>query len=185
MAGQIFSASRTRILLGASLSFSSSVVWAGSLPGAIVEYEPLAVNAATAVPTLGEWTLILMALLVAVVAYRALRGRVNGRLLSNLIVAGGAAAFIGGHGGIKKAEADVATFDVDLPSRTGGNVNVQTDVVSYLNNVSGVALRIKSITLTRQYLEILPAGSEWPQCAVGLVITPANKCEIFIRSLPV
>ncbi len=67
---------------------AASAAYAGSAPGGVVGYAPGSV----AVPTLSEWTLIGLGLLLMVVAYRVLRTRANGRLLANLLVLGGAAA---------------------------------------------------------------------------------------------
>ncbi|HPR44722.1 MAG TPA: midcut-by-XrtH protein, partial [Ottowia sp.] len=74
--------------LAGLLALAAGVVQAGVPGGGIVGYAPGSV----AVPTLSEWTLIGLGLLLMVVAYRVLRTRANGRLLANLLVLGGAAA---------------------------------------------------------------------------------------------
>ena len=94
--------------------------WAGVpvVPGAIV-YAPL--SSAAPVPTLGEWSLTLMALLLAVVAYRVLRGRVNGRLMTPLLLTGGlAAAGLAGHDLVGLAQAVVP--QVQFSQAAGGSV---------------------------------------------------------------
>ncbi|MBH1964981.1 MAG: midcut-by-XrtH protein [Comamonadaceae bacterium] len=162
-----------RSLLAATLLMASSAIWAG-IPPPVIEYGPGPVS--TAVPTLGEWTMVLLALLVSVVAYRALRGRVNGRLLSNLALAGGAlAATVAGHGLIGKAEAIVETpTELNLMSAGGGSVNAP--YWSRLINTSSVPLQIKVITPGYWMTAPLPEGA-LPRCNVGTVLQPNGKCD--------
>ena len=162
-----------RSVVAATLLMASSAIWAGIAPP-VIDYGPAPTS--TAVPTLGEWTMVLLALLVSVVAYRALRGRVNGRLLSNLALAGGAlAATVAGHGLIGKAEAIVETpTAINLMSAGGGSVDAP--YWSRLSNTSGVPLQIKAIT-PKSWTELLPPPSEWPRCKVGTVVMPNAKCD--------
>ncbi|WP_169458034.1 midcut-by-XrtH protein [Ottowia thiooxydans] len=167
-----------RTLAMATLLITGSSVWAG-IPPPVIDYEPVPaqVPVVTAVPTLGEWTLILLAVLLTVVAYRALRGRVNGRLLSNLVLVGGAvAATAAGHGLIGQAEAVVETpAELNLSSATGGSVN--GDEWTRLTNTSGVKLRIKAIN-PGSWNIMTPPPSEFPECQVGTVLSTNGKCDI-------
>lgn len=158
------------------LSLCGHTAWAGmgSVGGAI-DYAPLSSNLA-AVPTLGEWMLVLMALLLAVVTYRALRGRVNGRLLSNLTLAGGAvAASAAGHGLIQEAWATYAD-EQNMSSTSGGTV----EAIQYwtrLTNTSGVPLKITAIR-PNEWSRVVSPPPAAPECTVNLVISPGNACNV-------
>lgn len=159
----------------ATLLLCSQVAWAG-VPGAggSIDYGPIASSVA-AVPTLGEWMLVLMALLLAVVAYRGLRGRVNGRLLSNLTLVGGAlAAAAAGHGLVQEAKAIVADQE-NMSSPSGGTVVASN--WTQLTNTAGVPLKIIAIRPNPGSVVNSPPP-ESPECTVGYVVTPSNKCNI-------
>lgn len=161
-----------------ALSLASSGVWAGIPTGASVDYAPLP-NAA-AVPTLGEWTLILMALLMSVVAYRALRGRVNGRILSNTaLITGTLAATLAGHGLVKEVEAAMGYQDYEMSIRTGGTIDGIN--MMKLINTSGVPQQIKAIRLTGPYPVRVPPQDEAPECNVNLVVAPGNNCYMIVQ----
>lgn len=160
-------------------------VWAGS-PGGTIDYEPLA--AATSVPTLGEWGLVLMALLVGVVAYRALRGRVNGRLLVHLLLGGGLVT--GGLAGgdlVRSARAvSEGPSEVNMTQAGGGSVLViDYDTVVKVNNVAGVPLRIKAMTPNAEYLHWGDPSPSSPQCTVGLVVPAGGACYVLVEAEPV
>ena len=72
----------------------TSPAWAGF--SGTLAYAPAATTT-TSTPMLGTWMLLLLALLLAVVAYRVLRSRISGRqmglfALAGSLVAGGAAS---------------------------------------------------------------------------------------------
>lgn len=169
-----FSAARRPIVC--VLLLCSSAAWAGA-PGGSIDYGPVSV---ANVPALGEWTLALMGLLLAAVAYRALRGRVNGRLLSNLILAGGAAAaVVSGHGLIREAQAIVELNDYDMPSPSGGTVAGYS--WARLSNSAGVPLRIKAIRPYRgSDIQSPPPddGAGTPECTVNSVVAPSARCTV-------
>lgn len=166
------STSTGRSLAVAMLLLCSSGAWAGTPPGGSVDYGPLS---PASVPTLGEWTLGLLGLLMAVVAYRALRGRVNGRLLSNLMLAGGAvAATVAGHGLIREAAAVIAADEQNMSSPSGGTVTGMYWV--QLTNTSGVPLRIKAIRPNMGFTTETPP--ELPECTVNATVSPGAKCNV-------
>lgn len=154
--------------------------WAGT-PGGTIDYEPLA--AATSVPTLGEWGLVLMALLVAVVAYRALRGRVNGRLLVHLLLGGGLVT--GGLAGgdlVKSARAvSAGPFEVKMTQASGGSV-VVTDYGSVVkvSNDARVPLRIKARTIDEGFNWGNPSPSS-PECKAGVVVPVGGACYVVVE----
>lgn len=165
-----------RLLATSTLLFCGSAARAGS-PGGSIDYGPIS---GANVPALGEWTLALMGLLLAVVAYRALRGRVNGRLLSNLILVGGAvAAAASGHDLIREAQAIVELNDYDMSSPSGGTVTGYS--WARLTNSSGMPLRIKAIHPNRgSNIQSPPPddGAGSPECTVNSVVAPNAKCTV-------
>ncbi len=151
---------------------------AGIPPGGAIDYAPLA----AAVPSLGEWSLCLLALLLAVVAYRVLRGRFGGRLMSNLLIVGAAvAAGFAGDGVVREAQALVEADDVNMSSATGGTVNGV--YWTRLTNTSGVPLQITGIHPNDRVSvhSPPPESPESPECTVGTVVNPSAHCDVEFR----
>lgn len=164
-----------KLLPAFGLLLCGPAAWAGmgSVGGAI-DYVPLTANVA-AVPSLSEWMLVLMGLLLAVVAFRALRGRVNGRLLSNLTLVGGSmVAAAAGHGLIQEVRA-TPTIDVNMSSASGGTVET-TGYLIRLTNTSGVPLKIKAIRPNESSRIVSPTTE--PECTENLTVLPGNKCNV-------
>lgn len=156
--------------------------WAGMGVGGFIDYEPLTANVA-AVPSLSEWMLLLLALLLAVVAFRALRGRVNGRLMSNLTLVGGAmVAAAAGHGLIQEVRATPTIIDFNMPSASGGRVEA-TGYLIRLTNTSGVPLKIKDVQ-PNDSSRIAPSPPESPECTKNLTVLPGNKCNVRFDYVP-
>ncbi|MEZ5606691.1 MAG: midcut-by-XrtH protein [Burkholderiaceae bacterium] len=150
--------------------------WAGVAIYGTIDYEPLSV---ATVPTLSQWALVAMGLLLAVLAYRALRGRIHGRLLTHLLLGGGLAAAGGwaGTGGVPSAQAAPPVEDtVALSQASGGTANITVLGVSEVENTSAVALRIKALNSTAQWIN--PEPGHAPQCVVGMVLQPGGTCYV-------
>ena len=166
------------VVLAGTLVAVSGLCGAQQTPPGQIDYGPLAVSA---VPTLGETMLAALVLLLMAAAYRSLRGRVNGRVLSSLLVVG-AATVLGLTGGqmMQRAQA-IIQLSAELSQAGGGSVSVQegeTEVV----NTSGVPQQIRALRvvdpqnpLLWHWLEPL---SGTPQCVVGQVLAPAGKCYV-------
>ncbi len=156
--------------------------WAGiPVAGAIV-YGPL--SAAT-VPTLGEWSLLLLALLVMAVAYRALRDRVDSRLLTHLLLGGGLAAggLASGHW-VQSVQAVVP--GVTMPSASGGRVNVSViGAPVMVTNGTAVSQQIKSLTTNTPGASWVAPDSGSPQCLVGTVVAAGASCYVQLAGPPV
>lgn len=157
-----------------------STAWAGT-PG-ILGYGPLAAPVST--PMLAGWSLLLMALLLSVVAYRVLRSRVNGRQLGHLalvgsLIAGGAAS----DDLIQSATAvAVIPMTVAMNVSTGGTANIAYGI-SQATNTSGVPLQITSLTVTsNSYFFTNPGVIYTPQCVVGTVVSPGGSCYVDLTS---
>ncbi|MHB8679228.1 MAG: midcut-by-XrtH protein [Rudaea sp.] len=157
----------------------TSSAWAG-FPGTLT-YAPAATPTST--PMLSAWTLLLLAILLAVVAYRVLRSRVSGRQLGHWaligsLVAGGAAS----GDLIRLAHATTSPPVVSMSSATGGTANLGLGI-QQVTNTSGVPQQITALTVTvNGDTFINPGGSFTPQCLVGTVVAPGGSCYIDLSS---
>ena len=161
----------------------ASSAWAGG-PIGTIDYAPLGAGGVATVPTLGEWALALMVLLLGVLAYRALRGRVNGRLMAQMLLGGGLlAGGLAGEGWLRPVEAGTAPPPppevqvVELTQAGGGSASVTQTGIWEVRNTSGVAQRITGLNTD--------GGGAWesplplsPECTVGLVLPAAGSCFI-------
>ena len=158
---------------------AASAAYAGSAPGGVVGYAPGSV----AVPTLSEWTLIGLGLLLAALAYRVLRARGRGRLLANLLVVGGAALVgVGGHSLIGSAKAKMFT-EVEMTAASGGAINVPyvNETIEVLNSTP-VAQTITSVAPVGGATESDPGNT--PRCTVGLQVPASSVCYVYFTSAP-
>lgn len=164
----------TQRLSLAALAASGTVsAWAQGTPPGHIDYGP---PGATAVPTLGEWALGLLGLLLVAMAYRALRRRAHGQLLAQLLLVGGlVAGLLTGGDVLRPAMAIVPTASFSAAS--GGTVDVGFGVTQ-VSNTSGVAQQIKALRATEggQWTDPEP---ESPRCTVGRVVPVGGTC--FVR----
>ena len=158
---------------------SISTAWAGApLPGVIV-YAPT--PAATSAPSLGQWALMLLVLLFAVVAYRALRERAHRRHLGQLLL--GASVAAGGLAGvhiIENAQAVVPPTVVNLTTPGGGTANLIAGV-SQVTNTSGIAQTITAVTPYSPYQVYNPTPNT-PQCVVGTILPAGGVCYVYLAA---
>lgn len=159
--------------------------WAGVSPGTI-GYGPLA--AATSVPTLGEWSLLLLALLVMAVAYRALRGRVNSRLLTHLLLGGGLAAggLASGHW-VQSVQAVVPEPEPEVTMTTASGGTVDVSVIGapvMVTNGTAVSQQIKALTTNVPGVSWVAPDSGSPQCQVGTVVAADASCYVQLAGGP-
>ncbi|MFD1711597.1 midcut-by-XrtH protein [Ottowia sp. GY511] len=168
-----------RCSAAAAMLGAGTLAHAGTIvpPGGTIDYAPLA----AAVPTLGQWSLALIVLLVVAVAYRVLRGRVGGKLMSNLLILGGAAvATFTGHGVVREAAA-IAAQDVSMSSTTGGSVTGNY----WLRATNGTAVTLKITDIRpNEGVTIESPPPEVPECTVGAQVTPGNKCSVHFVFVP-
>ena len=160
--------------LVASLAMLAGVAQAGA-EGGVVTYGP----DAAAVPTLSEWTLVGLGMLLVVLAYRVMRAQGKGHLMVNLLALGGAAAMgLGGHSLLGRAEAgvvvDAAAFLVEA---TGGVVQVPLYGSSVrVVNSTPVNQTIRSIAAAPGLSESNPSLS--PRCTAGLRVPATSACYV-------
>lgn len=171
-----------RVAAVAAAVVSASVARAGVAippPGGTIDYSPM--STPTAVPAMGGWMLALLVMLLAIMAYRVARARINGRMLSNLLLVGGiAAAGLAGNGVLQQARA-IAAIDVNLSITSGGSVHGTN--WTRADNTSGVPMQIKAITPDPGVMVISPPPAN-PECTVGIVVPPGSNCNVLFGYPP-
>lgn len=131
----------------------------------VIAYGP----AAEAVPTLSEWSMLILAVLLA--ASAVYLGRKPGnRLLSGLLVL--AAIGVGGQGNpVGNVQATPAPTMV---VSTGGTIDL-SELGGAINNVEVIG----HPTIRMQILSVTPASEptvSQPTCTAGLIIAPGTSC---------
>lgn len=181
---QYFVSNRSLVIL-IGCAFASAAAYADATPIGSVSYAPLG---GVSVPTLGGWALAALATLLAAAAYRLLRGRVHGRLLSNLLLLGVVAVTgMAGHDLMQQADAEEsATSTVNLSNASGGTATVTVptgatlSTTAVLTNTSGVAQRITALTAV-DTATVFP----YEGCNVGTVLQPGGSCSVMFQFTPV
>lgn len=133
--------------------------------------------AATSVPTMSEWMLIVMSLLIAAAAFRVMRAREMSRPLAWLLSVGVLAA--GASAGLQLAgEAKASGFSqLTLSTLGGGSIALPGPGAFGILNSSGVSQRVTSINSGGFTLQDVFGFA--PTCAIGLVVQSGNFCYIF------
>ena len=158
------------LAMGALLGSVSS--WAQSGPGGIT-YAPVE---SQGIPTLSEWGLLATALLLAVLAYRLLRGRLGGRPLASVVLAGALGLALAG-GGLQLQSAQAQSeVEIALSLPGGGQAMIPDDGVWLVRNTSGVAQSIVALSAADGFNFESYEGS--PRCEVAMVLAPGATCYI-------
>jgi len=180
---------RVRYLLAASLASIHAWSWAGEptpiLLGTIT-FEPLNANS---IPTLGGAMMILLAALLAFIAFRSMRdGRGRGSAGMFLVGALAAGSLISGLGGLNLVREAVAGSGNTIINPNGATKNIFDRLNAY-NNESGVTMRVADITFNSEG-EVLcnsreplaaPAVNGNPECREDLQLPDGEECEIDCR----
>lgn len=133
----------------------------------VVSYAPLA----TSVPTLGEWTALGLAALVAAAALRALRKQQGSRVVMGLALA--AAGLFGAMQGSSLVGNAVASIAFEMDNPAGGTVQLPFGYgVQPVTNTSGVPLRVLSVTPNNSRDD--PATT----CRADTVLPPGASCNV-------
>lgn len=153
----------SRLLLALAATLGTSAAFAGG--SVVVTYVP----AGSSVPTLSEWTILALAMVMALVSYRQLRSRLHGRPLAALFLAAGAGtlALAGGHFG-QEALATVGT-DTSLTQQGGGTVTLTCGSNGNVINNTGITVKVTSVTGTPT-----PLGT----CTSLPTLVPAASCTV-------
>jgi hypothetical protein len=152
----------------------TSPAWAGF--SGTLAYAPAATTT-TSTPMLGTWMLLLLALLLAVVAYRVLRSRISGRqmglfALAGSLVAGGAAS------GDLIRVAQAVLPSLSMTSATGGTIQLGQGIQQIIN-ATAVPQQVTTLTVTVTGGAFTsPGGSYTPQCVVGTMVAPGGSCYV-------
>ncbi len=161
-----------------TVAFAQQSSW-----GILVTYAPVT---AAPIPTLSEWGMAGLSLILAAVAIYALRNRAGGKPLASVMLA--IALALGGlHGnnlmGEAKAitNADCPVNDLACPmvNAGGGSITSQryrSDVA--IENQTGVAQTITGVSAISPSDNSDPPDAS-PRCVVGLVVLPTARCYIF------
>jgi hypothetical protein len=164
-----------RTLLAAVSGFTllgfQAEAFAQSVPGGTITYEGLS---AALVPTLSEWGIAGLAVLIAVVGYRYGRTRLGGKPLASVLIAGalGLCAILAG-----KGISPAAAISFGFTNPAGGTVQICSSSETLVPNSTSIPVRIVSVTA-------FPGSSiESGTCVPGLVVAPGGTCSIlFIGS---
>ncbi|MCB1955200.1 MAG: midcut-by-XrtH protein [Rhodocyclaceae bacterium] len=134
---------------------------------------------ATGIPTMSEWSMILMGAAIVFMAIRSIRAAKPGRL-AGWLIAGGALAAANGLGPdwIRGAQA-TPWSPKPMSGATGGNVTFHTGGAYQVQNDLATSQRINSINADAGVL-LLPIGGFSPTCTVGLILPPAGNCYLTI-----
>lgn len=136
------------------------------------------------IPTLSEWTMILLGALIAFMAIRSIRSARPGQF-GAWLVAAGALAVAGGVGpdGIRSAMAVIVTPTArPMSAAIGGNVQIHTPDNYEIRNDLDSAQRIHSITVLDVSATTGPVVGFNPTCTVGLVLSPGSSCYLLVDS---
>ena len=170
---------------GLALGLAHSLVSAQGITTAwTISYAPVT---PASVPTLSEWGLLVLALVMAVgtawsLYKKAGRGTTAVLALMTALMLGA----IGDHDVIRRAEA---TSPHPTLSLAGGGTtepfsywaSVNPDQGLAITNTSGVPQRITAITLTVNSVPATPSvPANTPQCTVGLVLPAGQSCYVTV-----
>ena len=161
----------------ASLSAAAQTNPGGGV-GAI-DYGPVSGGIAP-IPTLGEWGLLLLALAVAVLAYRQ-RKRFDARVFAPLLLAGGLVALIHANPGGWLPWAHAAGADISLPDRHGGTAVVPLAGRTFqVTNHSGAPQKILALRAFGAASYAAVGTLRW--CEVNMRLDAGQSCYARIEA---
>ncbi|MCF6264199.1 MAG: midcut-by-XrtH protein [Xanthomonadales bacterium] len=135
-------------------------------------------SAPSVIPTLGGATLVILGLLLAVVAFRAIK--TNGHQLMSIgLVALAITASYSGVELVSEAKALDVTFPLNNPA--GGSVVYSASNYNIFNNTTTIMLQVLSVTPEPSFCDTYPTGNtfpEGPECAAGLGLAAGESCVI-------
>ena len=176
-------------LLATTALAASGSVWAQAQPpvGAITYVAGLA-GPAQPVPTLAEWGVLVLSLLMALMAWRAARGHLASLMLA---IAPGvlAAAMLVATSWSSPVEAQPMGVSVLLDNPSGATADIpyheslDWPAADYMHqyevrNTTGQTVRITDITLTAGHNNRNPLDT--PRCTVGMVLAADEGCFLLV-----
>ncbi|PLY13000.1 MAG: hypothetical protein C0631_15035 [Sedimenticola sp.] len=169
-----------RLMLALTGLFFVGNVFAGDSGTIEITYSPAA---ATAVPTLSDFMLIITGLLMAGIAFRLIRNTSGGSPLASIVaLALLGATMIPGYDFLKTAYAQAA----GLSNPAGGVLNIPvpnppTDNIQ-VDNTSGVPQRINDIRYVPDGNTScqLDTPSTTPECTIGMILPNTSTCYVAV-----
>lgn len=177
----------TKLGLKASLLASSVLPFAAYAQSVSLTYVPLGGGAdATSVPTMTEWVMVLMSVVIAVFAVRQIKRKgISKSLLPVLLAASFLGAAVSDGSFVKVANA-VAIYRFDTPAGSSftatvfpnnpGGLNVFT--TNDITNTTAVTFKITAETGSGACFGSFDAGTN--TCAVNSIIAPGASCKVGI-----
>ena len=142
-------------------------------------------SVASSIPTLSDWGLIIMAAIMAVVAYRELRKSKRGQPLASLAALGilGLAAFVN-NGSSWDARADLVLGTVSISDANATQVVMSVNNIYEVTNTSGVTVQITGvIPSSSSTVGDIPSEVQYdayrPICTVGSSLAAGAKCYVW------
>ena len=169
-----------RFLAATAALVGSPLAMAGG-PLVSIVYSPNIAGVGTqAVPSLSEWGLIALCMLVLAIAYRMMRAGAGARPVATVLLAGAlGAGAINDQDLVGKVVAAIPA--VSLANSAGGTAGFShVDTNTRVENSSGVPQQIKSIRINYGLYQI-GTPSQTPQCVEGTVVTAGASCYVFIE----
>lgn len=170
-----------RFLAATAALVGSPLAMAGIPPVSIVYSPNIAGVGTQAVPSLSEWGLIALCMLVLAIAYRMMRAGAGARPVATVLLAGAlGAGAISDQDLVGKVVAAIPA--VNLAQSDGGTAYASySNVDTRVENTSGVPQQIKSIQVNFQGYW-LGTPTQTPQCVVGTVVTAGASCYVYINT---
>lgn len=161
---------KRNVAVMAALAVGHSVAMAQAVD-IVVTYGPAGV---ASVPTLSEWGMIIMAIMLAVAAVYAMRKNANSKTIMSIGLAALAMAGAAGGNNILNEAWSVNAPAPEMTAPNGGSVNIQMGFgVVPVKNVTQVPLKI--IGVTPNFVQ----NAAQTTCKPGVIVTPGGTCDVF------
>jgi len=146
-------------LLSAGMLAASSAMAGG---GAVV----FGAASTSAVPMLNEWSMLVLALFVGVIALRSVKAKEGFKRLMSFLLAAASVGFVAKQGLMGKAFAVPLAVSVTGPGSWSFNFNP-----AVFTNNSGQPLQVLSLTTATGVI-----SGQSPACTVGLTVAVGSTC---------
>ena len=162
---------------GLAAAMMASTASHAQVPDGTITYGP----PAHSIPVLSDLMLVVLGILLAVMAYRALRAHPGGRPLAAIAAVG--ILGLSMMPGVKFVEKAYAAIVAEMTNPSGGVVSVPTGVELPVLNATGVTQQIKAVTPPPGGISAPTTGT--PTCKPGLTIKPNDPCYVLLAPPPV
>ncbi len=170
----LFTPSRCTFGAATLLGGAPLLSWAGMPSTGSISFVPAAASqGASAVPTLGGAMLILLALLLAFIAFNSLRQQRIKALLAIALAGGSLMSALGGVTLIERASAGGGAM-FTIANSQGQSFPIQPLVLNSYSNAAGIPMRVQNVQLP-------PGCTNGPVptvCSAGLELAQNDGCQI-------